>query len=251
MERYVFEKNPRTNREPPIGACIFDLDGTLVDSEPNYKASDGAFLSAYGVRYDEDFNRAVMGRGAVDLFRLIERSFPESPLNRLPLEERVRLKDEAYLEYSRGRTRAFPSMKALVELLHGRGLPLALASGSSPVVIDFALGEAGLSGLFSVIVSAAEVPRGKPEPDIFLETARRLGVRPAACVVFEDSHNGVLAAHAAGMACVALPESGSEAAPAFARASRVFPGGPSRVSLDELLEALRGIGLPGPRGSQG
>lgn len=247
MERNVFEKNSRTNSEARIEACIFDLDGTLIDSEPNYKASDGAFLSSYGVRYDEEFNRAVMGRGAAELFRLIERSFPESPLNLLPMEARVRLKDEAYLAYAKGRTKVFPSMKALVELLSGQGLPLALASGSSPAVIDFALGEAGLSGLFSVIVSAAEVPRGKPEPDIFLETSRRLGVSPAACVVFEDSHNGVLAAYAAGMACVALPESGSEA-PAFARAARVFPGGPSRASLDELLGALRDIGPLGPRG---
>jgi HAD superfamily hydrolase (TIGR01509 family) len=246
MERSVFEKNPGTNSEGRIAACIFDLDGTLIDSEPNYKASDSVLLGSYGVRYDEEFNRAVMGRGAVELFRLIERAFPESPLNLMPMDERVRLKDEAYLAYAKGRTKAFPCMKALAELLSGQGLPLALASGSSPDVIDFALGEAGLSGLFSVIVSAAEVPRGKPEPDIFLEASRRLGVSPAACVVFEDSHNGVLAAYAAGMACVALPESGSEA-PAFARAARVFPGGPSRASLDELLAALRDIG---PLGKQ-
>jgi len=246
MERRVFEKHSRKNRELRIEACIFDLDGTLIDSEPNYKASDGAFLASYGVRYDEEFNRAVMGRGAVELFRLIERNFPESALNRMPMEERVRLKDEAYLAYARGRTKAFPSMKALVERLSGQGLPLALASGSSPAVIDFALGEAGLAGLFAVIVSASEVPRGKPEPDIFLEASRLLGVSPGACAVFEDSHNGVLAAYAAGMACVALPESGFDA-PAFSRASRVFPGGPARASLDELLAALRDIGPLGPR----
>lgn len=237
----MFEKNRAMNEAGRVEACIFDLDGTLVDSEPNYKASDGAFLSSYGVRYDEDFNRAVLGRGAVELFRLIERNFPESALNLMPMEERVRLKDEAYLAYARGRTKAFPTMKALVERLSGLGVPLALASGSSPAVIDFALGESGLSGLFPVIVSVTEVSRGKPEPDIFLEAARRLGVEPRACAVFEDSHNGVLAAYAAGMACIALPESGAEA-PAFARAARVFAGGPRKASLAELLAALGDIG---------
>ena len=229
------------NEAGRVEACIFDLDGTLVDSEPNYKASDKAFFASYGVDYDEEFNRSVMGRGSAELLLIVERRFPGSPLNALPLSERLRLKDEAYLAYARGRTKAFPTMKALVERLSGLGVPLALASGSSPAVIDFALGESGLSGLFPVIVSVTEVSRGKPEPDIFLEAARRLGVEPRACAVFEDSHNGVLAAYAAGMACIALPESGAEA-PAFARAARVFPGGPRKASLAELLAALGDIG---------
>lgn len=237
MERLLHQKNLKTNREGLPEACVFDLDGTLIDSEPNYKKSDAAFFASYGVSYDEEFIRSVMGKGSADFLRIVERLYPESPVNKLPLEERLWLKDESYLGYARGRTRAFPAMKALAEELHRRGVRLAIASGSSPRVIDFALAEAGLSGLFDAVVSSTEVERGKPEPDIFLEAARRLGVEPGSCVVFEDSRNGALAADAAGMACVALPEEGADN-PAFARAARVFPGGPGAASLAELLGAL-------------
>lgn len=222
-------------------ACIFDLDGTLVDSEPNYEASDRAFLAGWGIVYDEELNRAVMGRGIKEALAIFESRFPASPYHALPVAERIRLKDEAYLAYARGRTRAFPSMLALARGLSLRGFPLAVASGSSPEVIALCLSEAGYDGLFCAEVSAAEVPRGKPAPDVFLEAARRLGTPPGRCLVFEDTLVGLEAARAAGMACVLLPMPGQGERPGEEAALRVFRGGPEAASLPELLALAEGF----------
>jgi HAD superfamily hydrolase (TIGR01509 family) len=83
--------------------------------------------------------------------------------------------------------------------------PLAIASSSNRPIIDLVLELAGLARFFSVTVSSEEVPRGKPAPDVYLETANRLGVDPADCTAIEDSHNGILSAKAAGMRVIAIP----------------------------------------------
>ena len=82
---------------------------------------------------------------------------------------------------------------------------LGLASSSNRPLIDAVLFAAGLASLFEVSVSSEEVLRGKPAPDVFLETARRLGVAPAQCAAIEDSRNGLRAARAAGMRVIAIP----------------------------------------------
>jgi HAD superfamily hydrolase (TIGR01509 family) len=186
-------------------ACIFDLDGTLIDSEPNYYEADKAFVAEYGIVFDEAFRDQMIGRGSLAFFSVIEERWPDKPLNLLPMEQRLFLKDEAYLEYARGRTFAFPQMLRLLDLLSGSGHPMAVASGSSPEVIRKTMEYAGIRDRFTHLVSAQEVPKGKPEPDVFLEAARRLGHAPEDCVVFEDSQYGVLAAQAAGMRIVGIP----------------------------------------------
>ena len=94
--------------------------------------------------------------------------------------------------------------------------PVALASSAHREVIDAALEAAGLTDAFAVVVSSDEVEHGKPAPDVYLETARRLGVDPAACLVIEDSFNGVRAARAAGMTVVLVPNHSVPPAPGTA-----------------------------------
>lgn len=236
-----------TERTAAFAACVFDLDGTIVDSEPNYEASDRAFLAGYGIDFDQEANLAVMGRGALECLAYLERRFPDSPYHGLPAAERLRLKDEAYIAYARGRTRAFPAMLALLERLSARGLPLAIASGSSPEVIRLCVEEAGLGDRFAALVSSAEVPRGKPSPDVFLEAARRLGAEPSRCLVFEDTEAGLAAALAAGMACVLLPAPGFEPERGLAaRALRIFRGGPAAAGVEELLALVEGGAVRAP-----
>ncbi len=179
-----------------------------------------------------------MGRGTGEFIGIVKKRFPASPLNQLSASEALRLKDEAYLAHARGRTRAFASTKQVALDIARRGLPLGIASGSSPHVIRTVLAEAGLDGVFPVIVSAAEIAHGKPEPDIFLETAHRLGVDPAACLVFEDSRSGLLASLAAGMPCFLFPEKGVDE-PCFKQAARVFRGGARLAQAAEIEAALR------------
>lgn len=221
-----------------IRACIFDLDGTLIDSEPVYRASDTAFLASYGVDYDDDFYHSVMGRGTGEFIEVVKSRFPQSPLNSLGPSEALKLKDAAYLAYAKGRTKAFPSMKQTALDLAARGCPRAIASGSSPHVIRAVLAEAGLENIFPVIVSAAEMARGKPEPDIFLEAARRLGVEPGCCLVFEDSRSGILAAAAAHMPCFLFPEKGMSD-PSFSLATKIFPGGARLAAAEDIEDAIR------------
>jgi HAD superfamily hydrolase (TIGR01509 family) len=91
-----------------------------------------------------------------------------------------------------------------VRRLHER-YTLGVASSSNRPLIDAVLGAAGLGALFQATVSSEEVARGKPAPDVFLEAARQLGVRPESCAVVEDSANGIRASHAAGMRVLAIP----------------------------------------------
>ncbi len=230
----------RADRE--IRAAIFDLDGTLVDSEPLYAESDTPFLAEYGIVLDKGTEARLVGIGIRDSFLLLERLFPESPLSALPLAERIGRKDLQYLGYSEGRDILFPATGELVAELRGRGLRLAIASGSSPLVVATMLARIGLASSFDQVVTASEVARGKPAGDIFLETARRLGFEPGSCLVFEDSVPGLLAAVRAGMPCVALPEPGSELG-GFAQAQLIVEGGPAALDVAALLGSLETRGF--------
>ena len=221
--------------EPLIAAVLFDLDGTLIDSEPAYFESDRAFLAAYGIDYDAAMNASFIGRSASETMLVLERAFPDSPLNALPLDERVRLKDAAFLDYAPSRVKPFAGVVALARRLAERGIAVAVASGSSPEVIDTMVQAMGLGNIFVHRVSATEVPRGKPEPDVFLEAARRLNVPPASCLVVEDSMHGVAAARAAGMACVALPTSGTSDLRDFASAAIIVDGGAAALDPELVL----------------
>jgi beta-phosphoglucomutase family hydrolase len=219
-----------------IKACIFDLDGTLIDSEPVYYESDRAFLAKYGIDYDKPFNELMVGRGNVELFRYIEERFPANGLNVLPMKERTRRKDEEYEAHAREKTKAFPEMLSLLAELKRRGLPMAVASGSSQRIIRLCLEVASIADYFSFAVSAEEVERGKPQPDVFLETARRLGAEPTECLVFEDSRYGVMAAQAARMSVVAIPTIAKPPLdPAFEKADYLVREGMSDFRAEKVI----------------
>ncbi|MFJ4934961.1 HAD family hydrolase [Streptomyces pseudovenezuelae] len=204
-------------------SVIFDLDGTLVDSEPNYYEAGRQTLAAHGV---PDFTWA-------DHERYVGISTQETVTRwkslyglRASVPELLADKNRRYLALARTATRVYPEMRAFVELLAAEGVPMAVASGSSAAAIDAILAGTGLDAYLRTTVSADEVDRGKPAPDVFLEAARRLGAEPAHCVVLEDAAPGAAAAHAAGMRCIAIPYLAAQAdAPEFARAGLLLRGG--------------------------
>ncbi|MCB5178430.1 HAD family hydrolase [Streptomyces antimicrobicus] len=217
-------------------SVIFDLDGTLVDSEPNYYESGRRTLERHGVPgFTWEQHAAFIGIGTRETLEILrERHTIEAPVDQLLAEQNA-----AYLELARGRTRAFPEMRTFVERLHAEGIPMAVASGSSREAIEAVLAGTGLDALLSTTVSAEEVERGKPAPDVFLEAARRLGAHPADCVVVEDAAPGALAAHAAGMECVALPHAASAADdPAFATAGLLFRTGHQEFTAEIAYDWL-------------
>lgn len=222
-------------------SVIFDLDGTLVDSEPNYFEAGRLTLAEYG----------VPGFSWADHERYVGISTQETVAHwksryglRASVAELLAAKNRRYLELARTATRAYPEMRKFVELLAGEGVPMAVASGSSPEAIDAILAGTGLAAHLGTVVSAAEVAHGKPAPDVFLEAARRLGAAPADCVVLEDAAPGAAAAHAAGMRCIAVPYVPSQAdAPEFAHAGLLLRGGQEEFTARRAHEwLLRGAG---------
>jgi len=222
-------------------SVIFDLDGTLVDSEPNYYEAGRQTLAAHGV---PDFTWA-------DHERYVGISTQETVTRwkslyglRASVAELLADKNRRYLALARTATRVYPEMRAFVELLAAEGVPMAVASGSSAAAIDAILAGTGLDAYLRTTVSADEVDRGKPAPDVFLEAARRLGAEPAHCVVLEDAAPGAAAAHAAGMRCIAIPYLAAQAdAPEFARAGLLLRGGQeeftARAAHDWLARSRR------------
>jgi beta-phosphoglucomutase family hydrolase len=207
---------------PPARAVIFDLDGTLVDSEPNYFLADRQLLAKYGVAYSEADNRRYVGRGSLDMMRDMVRRHGLAADPELLVAE----KNAIYLELAEHATRVYPQMQRFLDLLVAHRVPVAVASGSSPEVVVRILAAVGLAGTFAQVVSAEDVPRGKPAPDVFLETARRLGVPPGHCVVVEDACPGVEAARRAGMRCIAVPYLTEPPLPAlFGLAELLYPDG--------------------------
>ncbi|KUJ69652.1 hydrolase [Streptomyces albus subsp. albus] len=207
----------------PRSAVVFDLDGTLVDSEPRYFEAARRTLARYGVTaYDWAEHTRFIGIGTRETLAALREKYRIDA----GVEELLAEKDRRYLELTRAGTVVFPGMRALVERLHAAGHRLAVASGSSRAVIEAVLAGTGLAALLPVSVAAEEVARGKPAPDVFLEAARRLGAEPAECVVVEDAAPGAEAARRAGMRCIAVPYMpGTADDPRFAGAGLLFPGG--------------------------
>ena len=177
------------------------MDGVLADSEPLHQDVIRAMLAEYGVDWDITHGDPTVGLRSLDGFEVIcaHHSLPHD----------VRRLDALYtarvLPTLRERLRPLPGVPEVPRALAARGLRLAVGSSSNPEVIETTLTTLGVRALFEAVVSGAEVAHGKPAPDVFLETAKRLGVAAGACLVIEDSERGVRAARAAGMRCVAIP----------------------------------------------
>lgn len=218
------------------GAVIFDLDGTLVDSEPLYFAAERRLLGELGVPdFDEEAKRPYIGMSTRAIFADLaaKHGFAE------PADVLAARNVEYYLENVRAGIEVFPEMAVFVRGLVAAGVPLALASGSVPEAIATVLEVTGLVEYFGTWLSADHVPRGKPEPDLFLHAAERLGVAPADCVVIEDSWPGREAARRAGMRCVFVAATAHQLRHEAVESELVFAGGPGEFSAEAALEWMR------------
>ena len=239
MQSNLLSEGPTEARPPSFrpAACLFDLDGTLVDSEPLFELSERRLLGTWGIRIDEELKHELFGRSAAAFLEVVERRFPDNLWNAEPFERRLEAKNKFFFETARGRLKSFPTMERLARALAEFGVPLAIASSSNHEIIDFELETLGLAELFPVRVSAVDVPRGKPEPDVFIEAARRLGADPRRCVVFEDSLFGLRAAKASGAYTISLPAPDADIE-RFRQADLVVRGGPNSADPETLIGLL-------------
>jgi HAD superfamily hydrolase (TIGR01509 family) len=204
-----------------IEGVVFDLDGLLLESEQVWDAAREQLAGERGGRWHENAQRDMMGMSAREWSRYMHDviGLPEPPeeINR----EVVSRLEAIYRE----RLPVIPGAREAVERIVSRW-PLGLASSSNRELIDLVLELLGVAGLFRATVSSEEVASGKPAPDVYLEAARRLGIEPTNAAAVEDSHNGILAAKAAGMRVVAMP-------------NKHFPPGPEALAqADAVLDSL-------------
>jgi HAD superfamily hydrolase (TIGR01509 family) len=183
-----------------IEAVVFDLDGLLLDTEQVWDEVREGITRERGGRWHERAQADMMGMSSTEWSRymhdVLGLSEPPEQLNRLVVER------------MQGRYRErLPVIDGAVEAVRriGARWPLGLASSSNRPLIDAALSGMGIGELFRATVSSEEVERGKPAPDVYLETAHRLGVEPANAVAIEDSGSGIGSARDAGMRVVAIP----------------------------------------------
>ncbi|MFG2123245.1 HAD family hydrolase [Streptomyces sp. NPDC048710] len=217
-------------------SVIFDLDGTLVDSEPNYYEASRQTLAEHGVPgFTWAEHESYVGISTLETVSTLRERYGL----RATVDELFRATNRRYLELARAGTLAYPEMRKFVELLAAEAVPMAVASGSSPEAIEAILAGTGLDTFLRIAVSADEVAHGKPAPDVFLEAARRLGADPADCVVLEDAAPGAAAAHAAGMRCIAVPYVAAQAdAPEFATAALLLRGGQTEFTAQSAYTWL-------------
>lgn len=185
-----------------VRAVIFDMDGLLVDSEPLWQQAHRAVLARRGVHITLEDTLGMAGKGTAMVVDDWQRQFGWDPRDNTAVEQEI---ITLVTEWIATKGEPMPGAVETVMRCHERGLPLAVASASPAYLIEATLQRLGLAHYISVIHSGSDELCNKPFPDVYLSTARSLGVLPRACLVFEDAPVGARAAKAAGMVCVAVP----------------------------------------------
>ncbi len=183
------------------GAVIFDLDGTLLDTEPLYTIAAQRVLDEFEVIFTPELKRRTMGGDALESASIVIREF-SLPLTPQEFLDRRRV----YLHELFANVDEVTEAGDFVSKVKHQGIPIGLATSSYQALCEMKLHGRQWAKAFDVVICGDDqrISKAKPEPDIYLLCAGELGVDPSACIAFEDSPNGVLAAKRAGMTVCAL-----------------------------------------------
>lgn len=184
-----------------IEALIFDMDGVIVDSEPLHLRAFQTVLAEFDVPYTEEENRQFLGCKDLAIAKVFVARY-RLPLTPLELVDR---KESVLARLFAAESIPQPGLSGILEQARRLGIPMAVASSATLPTIELVTETLSVRQYFHNLTSGDEVENGKPAPDVFLLAARRLGVAPSGCLVIEDTLNGIRAAKAAGMTCVAIP----------------------------------------------
>ncbi len=217
-------------------AVIFDMDGVLVDSNVAHFKAWKEFGKRYGIEMNQEiFDKYLNGRRNDEF---LAEYYP----GRWTQEERLRIsaeKEAFYREHFVKEAPPVPGVVAFIKNLAARGIPLALATSGPWENAELITSTLGVKPYFRVMVTGLDVTAAKPDPTIFLEAARRLGVPPKQCLVFEDSPAGVQAAVRAGARCVGISTTSAPETLLAQGAHQVLPHF-EIADIDALLQGLDG-----------
>lgn len=192
--------------EAPTGtalrAVVFDMDGLIIDSEPLWREAEKEVFGSIGVILTDEMCASTMGLRIDEVVAHWYRLFPWEGRTKEEVETHV---VDRVISLVRQKGAALPGVRTALANCRSMGLRTALASSSARRIISAALDRLGVSDGFEVILSAQDELSGKPDPAIYVSAAAALAVTPDQCLALEDSLNGVLAAKAAGMICIAIP----------------------------------------------
>jgi sugar-phosphatase len=201
-------------------AAVFDMDGLLIDSEPFWKRAERESFAEVGIHITDEMSAITAPMTTAEVAAHWYAFRPWEGRSERELEDAVisRVKDLI------GRQGApLPGVRDTLQACRLRGWRTALASNSPLSICEHVLAALDLHRAFDFVLSADQVARGKPAPDIYLEAARRLGTSPARCLAFEDSVSGVRAAREAGMTVIAIPSVGQAFVTATHTPHAVYP----------------------------
>lgn len=210
-------------------AIIFDMDGTLVDSEVIWDIAETEMFAEMGLEYNADIRDQVIGLRLDEFFeKLIAIYDLKDTVEALQTElvRRMLIKIPEMVESKSG-------AEALIEWTSQQTIPYCIASSSPMSIIEATVEARNWVELIPNLYTADSVPKGKPAPDVYLYAAEQLGVKPEGCLALEDSPNGARSAVAAGMTCYVVPDSHSKPERFADITPHVFK------TLDDVLEKLQ------------
>ncbi|WP_289295114.1 HAD family phosphatase [uncultured Reyranella sp.] len=186
----------------PVEAVLFDMDGLLIDTEAVYIDALQDAARDLGIEMSLDFCHSMIGISGRECDVMIQNFYGAA--------FRIDRFRERFSGHAKRRLDSHlpvkPGVVEMLDFLGGRGLRLAVATGSGRLTAERHLGKAGLIDRFAAVATRDDVENAKPAPDVYLEAARRLGVAPENCIAFEDSNVGLTAAHAAGTMAFMVPD---------------------------------------------
>ncbi len=181
-------------------AVIFDMDGVLVDSEPLHVSIETAMIKELNIPLKKELYSKFAGTTSMSLWKtLIEEFHLDKNPKELSAESDRRFVDELL---NTEQIQLFEGAREVLINLNKKGIPIALASSSSRMVVDAVIDRFNIRQYFNAVITGSDIQNSKPHPEIFLLAAKKLKVAPSDCIVIEDSPNGVKAAQLAGINCI-------------------------------------------------
>lgn len=181
-------------------AVLFDMDGVIVDSNPIHKIAIDKFCKKHNVHLDEEKLIKIWGRQNKDWIPIVF----EEELDPQRVAELAFEKEKLFRELYEKTIKPLPGLDTFLQLLENNNIPKAIATSAPIENVDFILKKTGLRKYFQTILNDTHVTKGKPDPEVYLKTAKALNFNPVDCIVFEDSLAGVQSGKNAGCKVVGL-----------------------------------------------